>query len=275
MIKTTYDLFLECHGTKIPKDYFIIPDNINIISFSTEYEAGKAIYTAIFKSMVDKFGNKDFVDKFKYVLYIFGSSLIHMSESELIEECDLRGIKLDDKMAFCILAAIKGAGFSGTKQRIMLHMPGDILNNYRLAASRFLVNDKYLSEVVKEVVFINTTSKKVALGEVSLDEFGIWNGRSDRNYYNHDKFINFSRLGLSDITNGNKFIIFNEPENFEDMIYSKKTNLKDIIDILKEQPYTYTLFINHCKFEYSRKRSQPQRQKKQIHTLGLLQGIGI
>lgn len=272
------DLYLDCHGTKVIGDYFRIPDNITLITFSTEFEFGYATDTTIFRTMIGKYGKTDFVDKFKHILYTFGTSLIDMNEDELIRECELRRIKLGDSkvsdygMAFGILSTIWSAGRSNLKQKIMYHSPGSVYNNYELSAGN---GTKDIYEIICDKVNLDIDSSKLQSNFMTagfiLDN---WIGKSNSNFYNiNDKY--FFRMGISDITGGNQFLLDQELLDIQSQIYGSYITLKDIINILKTRPGNYTLFVQHCKTESEQKRSQQQRQRKQLPTLGLLQGIGL
>jgi len=272
------DLYLDCHGTKIIGDYFKLPDNITLITFSAEFEFGYTTHTTIFRAMVGKYGKTDFINKFKQVLYTFGTALIDMNEVELVEECQLRGIKLGNKttsendMAFGILSTIWNAGRSNSKQRIMYHSPGSIYNNYKLSAGNG-IHDIYeiICDKVKLDISLDTRNSDHFTGGLIFDN---WIGKTNSNFYNiRDKY--FYRFGISDITKGNQFLLNQELLDIQSQIYDSYTTLKDVINILKTHPVNYTLFVQHCKTESGEKRTQQQRQKKQLPTIGLLQGIGL
>jgi len=269
--------YLECHGIKIPNDKFIIPDNITIISFSTEYELGYASDTAIFKKYISENPGGNFINDFKTVLYIFGSGLIYMNPIELKRECYLRNIILGGnkknkeiqlQVAFKILNVIHNAGFSKNNQKIVMHNPGDTLSNYTLVVGE---NDTQLLNGLYEIT-IDKFYDEDTYGYTDDYKERKWTGEDDLNYSDYN--YSYYRLGLSKIVNEN-FVRDTFTNKIEKLLYQRNLDLKTLIHYFSKMPFRITLFVNHCKEEIEGKRTNQQIQRKRLQQLKLLQGIGL
>jgi hypothetical protein len=306
MFKNDMKLFLECHGEKIPGDFIVLPKNIRVISFSTEYELGYNLDTALFKFNTYKYSNNNFIDSFIETLYYFGSELINMSYLELYEECIDREItlgpydsrnKLTKKIiADAIINTINLAGKSANgNQKIVLHNPGDIINNYQLSSNIQYdgIYKKYeISE--DEIIIKDESSYDKSSYEIDSENYyGEWKDMRVHYIVNEKKYIDnktfysmISRDGLCLILRDDSDKIFTESlgkETFTNKInkllettgLASRITFKYIINKLANSKENFILFVNHCKQHPEGVPHQPQRQRKRLQTLGLLQGIGL
>jgi len=173
------NVLLNCHGSKIREDPIEIPENMRIISFSTEnelsnisqslffmimcYEDQKRI-EEIIKTRVNLLYHlpypphnlqpiETFAEKFTSILSIFGSSLYNMSLAELRKNCLDFNIKYSSNDYKNILKVIKHGGINRFgEQNIKYHGPGSILSNYNLSYN--------LYEYVDAIIRHSTNKKK-------------------------------------------------------------------------------------------------------------------
>jgi len=306
MFRNYNKIFLECHGAKIVGDPIIIPDNVRVVAFSTEYEYGYRHYIALFKYFVYKYFKDDFVDAFTEILYYFGSNLINMSYQELLKNCEeirikiglydrpIIGYDLYRKMVGnAILSSIRQVGINNKgEQRVMLYNPGDILNNYSLSTETTNENDEETYALTKSEILDTIIGDSYLISMKSSR--GDWDDYTT--YYQELKiekdgsneiYHMISRDGISNITGVDEypFRSINSREfkclvdldmdlNSGDLL-GKSITFKDVINCLSKQSENFVLFVAHCKKEHYEKQSQPQRERKRLQTLGLLQGIGL
>lgn len=287
---TYKNVLLNCHGSKIRSDPIEIPENMKIISFSTEnelsninqslffmimcYEDQKRI-EEIIKTRVNLMYHlpypphtlppiETFADKFSRILSIFGSSLYHMSLAELHKNCldfNIRYSKDDYKN---ILKVIKYGGLNRFgEQNIKYHGPGSIISNYNLSYDLY----EYVDAIIRR------STNKISTN--SIKKSTTWQGGNSSYYVTHYPpdidIVNF-KFGVSDLGNMSNIKVFDSLVKLKG-----KFSLKQFINTFKtyNQTLPITLFIDFCKREPSPSDTLQQIQQYKIQPLTLLSGIGL
>jgi len=258
------NILIDCHGTKIRNEPIVIPENMRIISFSSENELTYGKRLVFFKLMCLK--DKTFIEKFSHLLSIFGSSLYNMTPAELDKNCEYFGIKYSKDDYKHILGSIKMAGLNKFReQNVKYHGPGTVLSNYSLSFKFY--------EVLKTVVKIKPSFSINTDGFYNLSG---WIGR-DKLYYSTSP-PNFGvdivyRLGIADLNDDMKVI-----PTWDSLVNMLgKITLKNIInsfDVVNKENLI-TLFVHFCKTDSTQSDTLQQVQQRRIQPLTLLSGIGL